>query len=223
MKGFIHTIDDWIRHYEPVNEIEEEKVSLFHQQLRDVNTMTQLRDALAEAYEPSEAEKSSKFHVKLNEWIIICKTILTCLQQVTSNLEHIKEDETGLIAFCKQQLSKPQALFHYRIISAFKALEDKSKLSEMLTFLQTLPENPNPISTNPATFEAQTPTDELHQKTIQLLRNNAHQLSIESDNEMANAANGLLQNILSIHLGCQSPLKPIEKLPAKEESWCLMM
>lgn len=224
MEGWIHNIGYWIRHYQPKNEEERESLSDFHIKLCSVNSLDDLDRLLTEFYVPSEYEKGNLVQKKIKEWQTTCAKITIGLERVIPILESIKDDNTGLIAFCWQQLSRPQTLFHYRIMSILSILDNADTLQSLILFLKELPDNPNPISTAPSTFEAQKPTDELHRNMIKLLRNNSYQFGKSQETDLLNMANGLLQSLLIVHKDGQKPLDPIEELDWTDNSnrCCLM-
>ncbi|WP_367607855.1 hypothetical protein [Legionella sp. W05-934-2] len=227
MYSFLNTIHHWIEHYKPLNAIEKNCLLDFNNRLKSIQTLAELSTLLNNVNLPSEIRENHKFRLKLIEWNNLCKTILIKGKEAIEVLDEIT-DETGLIQFCKNQLSNRKALLHCRILTVLNILGNASELNQMISLLSELPDNPEPKSTNPATFDAIKPTDDLHQSILRLLRNNAYQFSrAKSSDEqyhLLTQANSLLQSTLLIHKDCQEALEPIGDLIYEETpSPCILV
>jgi len=221
MKGLTHLIDCWIRRFYEKNENDRKLIEEIHQHLQTVQSLGDLEQLLRDYYKPIETETDTdnRLQCKIKEWLALCSEIQQLFKKALYNLDKI-EDETGLKEFCLQVLNKKNAPLHYNVRSILTPLSDLNGLKNLMVFLGKLPESEDPISRNPATFEAQEPTDDLHKAAIQLLRNNAYHLKqishAHQDFKIVNTANGLLQALLKLHMEHEDKLDSIEALPQIE-------
>lgn len=202
MRYLIEGYADWLHTYKPKNCDEKNA----HQKIcllltKDV-MLNKLIDEFDKILKTSASQLSSDFKNTLVAWSIELTEIQSQKKDALTTVNQLAATYK-LMLFCQQLLAYPMTAFHINIFSTLNSLKSAPEVKAICDFLQTLPDNPKPPSTSPATFEAQKPTDEYHAHSLKLLRKNSAFFAKARYNTpqypLTDKANSLLQNLLIIH------------------------